>query len=248
LSGRLGAWLRRALAGRGLQVRRLPRALLDDQEAELRLALDHVVAHHLARSLPGEFFFVQVGAFDGRHNDPLHDLVVRHRWRGLLVEPQREAFHDLVQTYADQPQLVLRNVAVAERSGSRELFKIARHREGLPYWAAQLASFQRETLLAHRDVIPDIEELIEIEIVECTTFEDVLAPLAPERIDLLQIDAEGFDDELVRLFHATGRTAEILCFEHKHLGRRRHDACCADLVERGYRLALSGPDTIAYRG
>jgi FkbM family methyltransferase len=248
MSGKISGWLRRFLARSGLQVRRLPRALLENPGAELRWTLDHVVAHHLARALSGDFFVVQVGAFDGRHNDPLHDLVVRHGWRGVLVEPQRDAFRDLVETYSGQPQLELRNVAIAERAGSRELYKIAPRRPGLPYWATQLASFQRETLISHRDVIPDIEELIETELVPCATFEEILATSAPERIDLLQIDAEGFDDHLVRLFHATGRTAEILCFEHKHLGHERHDACCADLVARGYRLVLSGPDTIAYRG
>lgn len=34
-----------------------------------------------------DFFFVQIGANDGRLDDPLRDSILRHNWRGVLVEP-----------------------------------------------------------------------------------------------------------------------------------------------------------------
>ena len=51
--------------------------------------------------------FLQIGAFDGLGLDDLHDLVIRHRLRGVMVEPQPEAFVRLQNTYRHQPQVTL---------------------------------------------------------------------------------------------------------------------------------------------
>lgn len=238
--------LRSALAAAGLQIRRWPTPLIHHREAELRIGLEHVIAHDLLRHRPEDFFFIQVGAFDGMSNDPLRDFILRYGWRGVLVEPQREAFYKLERGYAGRPGLVLQNVAVAAASGPRPFYRI-RGGAGLPDWAPQVASFRLETVLKHRDVIPDLADRIETEMVDCLTFEDLLAPLRPERIDLLQVDAEGYDFEILKLFHGAGLRARIVGFEHKHLSRAERDACVEHLLSLGYRVALDGPDAVAYR-
>lgn len=244
---RFRSTLRALLAAFGVELRRLPPPLLAHELHRLRVDLDLVLGHYLGVRRPGSFFFVQVGAFDGVTGDPIHRHVVEHGWRGVVVEPQREAFQALTETYRHQPQLILKNLAVAARAGPRPLYKVAGQGVDLPSWAAQLASFRRETLERHRDAIPHIRSLIMEETVECVTFADLLDPLEPVEVDLLQIDAEGYDFELVKLFHATGRRAAIVHFEHKHLSRRELAHCVRHLAEHGYHVALNGPDTIAYR-
>ena len=133
--------LRSALAAAGLQIRRWPAPLSHRREAELRIDLEHVIAHYLWKHPREDFFFVQVGAFDGVANDPLRDLVLAHGWHGILVEPQREAFRELEKNYRGQPGLVLRNVAVADSSGPRTLYTLRAgdaEAAGLPSWALQL--------------------------------------------------------------------------------------------------------------
>lgn len=236
--------LRSALAAAGLQIRRWPAPLTFHREAELRIGLEHVIAHSLWRRPREDFFFIQVGAFDGMTNDPLREMVLEHGWTGILVEPQREAFRQLERNYRNQPGIVLRNVAVADVSGPRPLYTL-RPGDALPSWARQLASFRREVILQHRDVIPDIADRIETETVECLTFEDLLAPMRPSRIDLLQVDAEGYDFEILKLFHGAGLRAQIIGFEHTHLSRPERDACVEHLISLGYRVALDGPDAVA---
>jgi hypothetical protein len=90
--------------------------------------------------------FVQVGAFDGRTNDPIHDLVRRHGWRGVLVEPQPEPFARLRETYAGVDGLVLVNAAVAEQRGSMTLWRVGDPQPDDPWWVARAASFSREHL------------------------------------------------------------------------------------------------------
>jgi len=233
-----------SLARHNLQVRRLPAPLIRHRDAELRPRLANVIAHHLVTRQPEDFFFVQVGAFDGLANDPLHDFITRFHWRGILLEPQAEAFAALAATYRDEPQLILHQAAVAAIEGSRPLYKV-RAAPGLPPWAPQIASFHRETVLAHRDVIPDIEDLIATEEVACLTFDNLLAPFPGRTIDLLQIDAEGADFEIIKLFHQGGRRAHILHFEHKHLSPRDLAQCAAFLIERGYSVGLDGGDSTA---
>jgi FkbM family methyltransferase len=238
--------LRQGLASHNLQIRRLPAPLIRHREAELRPKLAHVIAHHLVQHQPADFFFIQVGAFDGLTNDPLHDFIVRFKWRGILLEPQKDAFAALLDNYREQPQLILRNAAIAPECGIRHLHKIRGDAPGLPPWASQIASFRRDTVLAHRDVIPAIDDLIETEEVECITFDSLFDAFPPRAIDLLQIDAEGNDFEIIKLFHQGGRRAHIVHFEHKHLSRRELADCAGFLIERGYVVGLDGGDSIAY--
>ena len=53
------------------------------------------------------FFFVQIGANDGRIDDPIYKLISRYRLKGLLVEPVPDFFESLVETYKDNSQLLL---------------------------------------------------------------------------------------------------------------------------------------------
>ena len=146
-AGVLNAVVRRLLAVRGMTLRRLPRTLIERPDSELRIGLEHVVAHRMARN--PQFFFVQIGAFDGQTGDPIHGFVTTHGWRGILVEPQKRHFEALKATYGGQSDLIFRNVAVGERRESRVLYKIREDAPGLPVWAPQAASFDRATVLSH---------------------------------------------------------------------------------------------------
>jgi FkbM family methyltransferase len=241
----LDAVIRRISAVRGWGLTPLPRTVIDRPSAELRISFDYVVAHRMAQQ--SEFFFVQIGPFDGRAGDPIHPFVTTYGWRGILVEPQKRYFSRLKSTYRDQPNLVFRNVAIGSRREQRTLYKIKEDVPGLPAWTPQAASFDRATLLSHRDVIPNLEELIETEEVECITLDDLLSEAPVDHIDLLQIDVEGYDHEIIRMLDLARYVPSIIRFEHKHLRREDYEATIRRLVEHGYRVASEGPDTLAYR-
>src|SRR5580698_10060540 len=46
-----------------------------------------------------DIFFLQIGAHDGLTKDPIAPLVRQHHWRGLLVEPQKQVFAQLIKNY-----------------------------------------------------------------------------------------------------------------------------------------------------
>jgi FkbM family methyltransferase len=209
------------------------------------MSLEYVVAHRMARAT--DFFFVQIGAFDGQAGDPIHDFVTTYGWRGVLVEPQKRYFSRLKSTYADQPNLIFRNVAIGERREMKVLYKVKEDVPGLPAWAPQTASFDRATVLSHRALIPGLDDLIETEEVECITLEDLLGDIPAQQVDLLQIDVEGYDHEIVRMLDFARFAPSIIRFEHKHLRPEDYDVTVRRLVEHGYRVAEEGPDVLAYR-
>jgi FkbM family methyltransferase len=229
----------REIRRRGIQVKRLPPSLIENaDEVTLNLNLAHLLGA-LTWPNPG-FFFVQVGAFNGR--DALHDLVVRYDLAGIVVEPQASPFQALEATYADRPRVELRNVAVGDRDGQRRFYRL---REGMPPWTQQLASFDEANILKHDALVPNLRDNIVSEMIDCVTFETLLT--GRDRVDLLQVDAEGYDATLIGLFDFEHWRPSIVQFEHHHLSRSDHDAAIRRLLDRGYRVALSAGDTIACR-
>jgi hypothetical protein len=97
-----------------------------------------------------------------------------------------------------------------------------------------------------RDVVPHLESLIEVEHVRSLTFATLLKEIGRERVDLLQIDTEGYDAELLRLFDIPSRKPPIVRFEHTNLDRQDYEYCLTLLVDQGYRIAICGADTLAY--
>jgi FkbM family methyltransferase len=224
----------------GIQVRRLPPTLIRaPEERALDLTIEHLTAWHLLDPTP-EFFFVQIGAFDGSTGDPLRRLVSHYDWAGLLVEPQKAPFDSLRSLYADRPRVSVRNVAVGERDELRTFYSVI---DGPP-WAAQLASFDPMSILRYER--PDValrDKLVRTE-VQCLTFESLLSDI--DRVDLLQIDVEGFDAVLIHLFDFDRWRPSIVQFEHRHLSLVAHEAAVARLAGYGYRIGVSRFDTLGY--
>jgi FkbM family methyltransferase len=221
---------------------RRPRTLLERPDALLTIGLEHLVA---LRMLSGtELFFVQVGAFDGRTGDQLHEWITRYRWRGILVEPQPRYFAALQRTYADRPDLMLENVAIGETRGTRTLYTIREDVENLPWWAPQVASFDRAHVEAKGLRDADGNDVIDTLSVPCVPFADLLADV--ERVDLLQVDTEGYDAAILAMFDFELYRPAIVRFEHVHLNENDHDSSIRRLADHGYRVAVGGRDTIAW--
>jgi FkbM family methyltransferase len=161
----------------------------------------------------------------------------------VVVEPQTGPFSDLRVTYGDAPRLTLRNVAIGERNEVRPFYRVAPG-PTVPAWAAQLASFDPAVIMRHGGPSANLRENLTCEDVQCVTFESLLADV--DRVDLLQIDAEGYDATLLRLFDFERWKPSIVQFEHKHLSVAEHDAAIRHIVAYGYRIAIAQLDTVAY--
>ena len=61
--------------------------------------------------------------------------------------------------------------------------------------------------------------------VRCENFEYILDKYEISKLDLLQIDAEGYDFELLKIFPFTKVVPKIIHFEHIHLTQIDRNAC-----------------------
>ena len=224
-------------------VRQSSAVLLQNPRAQLTPTLEMIVAHYLQRK--PNVYFLQIGAFDGVSWDAVYPLIRKYGLTGTLVEPQHDVFCRLKQNYAtfDQKSFTFINAAVSESDGSRQLFRI-RPQEGRHEWLPGTASFDRALLL--QEAGPQLEGAIEVEDVRCLGFDTLFSEYQLPHVDLLQIDAEGYDAEIIRLFDVPTRRPAIVRYEHKHLPQDIQEQTVAALIEQGYLLYLSAEDTLAY--
>lgn len=204
------------------------------------------VVFEMARAVP-DATFVQVGAHDGTQLDPLREAILGSRWRGIMVEPVPYVFARLAARYHANPRVVLENVAVADVDGTKEFHFLAEAGEGDDVWKwyDALGSFKRDVVLRHGDLVDDIEQrLVSID-VPCATFTTLCERNGFERIDLVQIDTEGYDREVIELIDFTRFDPAVVIFEHLHLDAVSREACRQLLVGHGFDQVSDGMDTIA---
>lgn len=217
--------------------------LLQNPEVQLDVNLDLLIAH--LQTLRTDCFFVQVGAYDGISTHSLYHLIKKYSLRGVLIEPQKQAFAELQLNYQDQAGLILKNVAIANFDGTKKLYSV-KPNSGLPECFYQLTSFDKQHIAIELNIIQKSDELIEVEEIPCITFETLFKQLNIERIDLLQIDAEGYDNEIINLFDFVRFKPAIVRFEHLWLTLSDWDQCLTLLISHGYKITHTHQDTIAY--
>ena len=190
-----------------------------------------------------DFFFVQIGAHDGFHHDPIRPFVDKYHWRGLLVEPQPEIYQRLVENYASEPQLMFAKAAVATQNGKATLFTFKKSPD-LPDHASMLASFSLNALVHNgHGYKGEVEPII----VPALDLHTLLTKHKITHVDLLQIDTEGYDYEIIKMLATTSFRPEIIHFESAFLGPAGKVECGELLHNLGYRALTIGVDTIAYR-
>ena len=212
----------------------VPPLLVRQPQLTIGSPLRYVVAEALLHN--PDFTFLQIGAFDGEGDDDLRALIVEYGLRGVLVEPQPAAFARLCETYCDQPQVTLLEAAIAERPGTRDFY--CRRGE-----ASMAASFDRRHLTKHGIADAEIVALP----VACHTIDTALAVAGLERVDLIQIDAEGYDYQIIRTINFARVRPAIVRFEYRHMTGREADACLALLAGHGYRFLVEPRDITACR-
>lgn len=188
-----------------------------------------------------DIFFLQIGAHDGVSYDPINSYVRQFHWKGLLVEPQPAIFKKLTENYGGEKQLLFENSAVAQHDGMIELhcFENASAEDH----ASMLASTHKHYLQfngdSHRGALKTIR-------IPALTLDSLLSKHRIDRIDLLQIDTEGFDFEIIKMIDFNRIKPEIIHFENNFLNRFQKSECSRILSTQGYSLLNLGIDTVAY--
>jgi FkbM family methyltransferase len=185
-----------------------------------------------------DFFFIQVGAHDGVHQDPIHDFILKYDWSGILIEPVPDYFELLVENYENKEGLIFEQVAVSSSVGNADIWYWPKQNTG-PWLKNKLdsddygcASLSRELF----DIYPKSKRknsrLMSTN-VSVTTLRELTIKHKVQHIDLLQIDAEGFDFEVIKGIDWNGSYPGVINFESNKLDM---EEVTRFLKERGYSL------------
>lgn len=187
-----------------------------------------------------DFMLVQVGANDGRLDDPLHEIVATNRWRGILIEPLPWAFARLKETYAARQGLHFVRAAISDRRGTCVLWCLPRQMAETAEWDLSVLATTRRHLFTHelccdRNEALRFEKFLRPVEVPCMTLNDIAQQYAVSHIDLLQIDVQGHECEVLNSLDFSRIRPKFVNYEHVLLEDR--DRLCRRLLEgHGYRL------------
>ena len=200
-------------------------------------------------------FFIQVGSNDGFQNDPLYKFVKRDAWKGIVLEPQKQAFKNLSFLYKKDAVIPI-NKALSSDNENKKLYKVAFCEDR---WATGLSSFIKSHLEARIDdgyidqkceeygiTPPELrKDYIKAIDVPCTSFENLFETHPISKVDLLHIDTEGFDYEVIKMFDFEQFSPKLVVFEHIHLSEQNKNEAQNYLQSLGYRLTVDSMDIIA---
>ena len=93
--------------------------------------------------------FVQIGASDGKTNDPIFPLVnkYKHKMTGICLEPLPNTFEKLKETYMDFPKIYLENSAVVDKD--KDVFMYVPINGKRFVYDSQKASLNKNLVLEH---------------------------------------------------------------------------------------------------
>jgi len=228
---RLKQALQAALLRHGIEVRKTPAYFAPIPV--FQLAVEALMARR-----GQQLRFVQVGANDGVFVDPLREYIISCGWQGVLIEPQPEVFKILVDNYAQfSDRLKFENVAISPNSHLKLYLPPKNLADGDSSHAYSVVSSDA-SVLARQIGVPE-DQLRSVE-VPGTTLDALLEQHGIREFDLLQIDAEGYDWEVLQTLTLGKAGPTLIQFETGHLDRNTLTTVAEYLNEAGYLIYYGG--------
>ncbi len=194
-----------------------------------------------------DVYIMQIGANDGVTGDPLHKFIVENNWSGVLVEPINYVFGRLVKNYQGVDGLAFANVAISHRDEFREMWFLKESEDNLPVTYDQLGSFRYDVVHKHQRDISNIDKYLVKAQVQCITFQHLIELYSIQNIDLLHMDAEGYDYNLLMMFDFDRFMPIVTMYEHIHMTISELVRSRRYLKDKGYKLFVDKTDSIAIR-
>lgn len=207
---------------------------------------------------------VQIGAHDGSAFDPISSFIEinKHRVHGGFVEPQPELFVMLKKNKDSLPHAQFLNALIVSGDKSMPLYRLKKQywrfykpEKGLPEhaWPTAIASSDYEHVrarveryLSKDSGVKNVSDVIEELEIPCMPLTEAIRTLGFERIDFLQVDAEGFDDKVIMSLDFNVFRPAAISYEYAHISGDDYNELVSFLIGSGYDIKRwSGTDEIA---
>ncbi len=190
---------------------------------------------------PGEkFFVIQIGANDGKRDDPIYAFIQKWNSEGLLIEPQPDVFQRLKEHHRRNSKIIFENIAISDKTGITEL------------WCYQPQGKQEEwhSLISTLELGKGFSSLVgdkdswKTLPVRTLTLDDVIKDNGIKKIDLLVIDTEGHDFKILSAFSFSVKPAAVY-YEHSNITYYENFWLHEKLISLGYMVFVEKANTFA---
>ncbi len=202
---------------------------------------------------------VIVGANDGKTNDPIYNFNMTRSGgtNVLLIEPNKPLLPFLQSNYSSHPSHQIANCAIG-KEGTLILYTVKQevwdrfqpaYAKGWPSYRAatgitSVFKSHLEKALIDQNLNPD--GAIDVLNVPAKELKTLLEELKwPTPIDVLQIDAEGYDDVVIYNSNLSYTKPKIIYFESHHMSKEKGKALKQYLSKQRYRTYKVGGDSLA---
>ena len=198
---------------------------------------------------------VQVGANDGKTNDPIFAGAKEFSDKLILIEPQVQLHERLRENYSDfKGQIEIHGVVISPNNKEQDLYTIKEKFHNHYFKKAGsnpsgIASLDRQHLIKmlkkHGFNGHTSNQMIERRSVKCTTLKKILSSYNNDYFIVLQVDCEGADWLVLKTLESI--IPNVINFEKKHLSKDHYDEIFNWLNETGYQHIDYGGDCLAIR-
>lgn len=197
------------------------------EQTFLEKALDSLVAQK------GCIKIVQVGAFNGVAGDPIYEWVMANRDfnKILLIEPQKEAFQLLKQHYKWHGHAKALNLAISN-NGQKTIRLYAAESRG---WGSGSGADIEYRERANRKKGFGLEHFGYFD-APCISLKEAMYQNGFKRADFIQVDCEGYDDEILYSGDFKEHLPKIINYEYILMNERRRGKIENFLKSLGYEI------------
>ncbi len=174
----------------------------------VKLLIDNLVKKGKVKSL------IQIGANDGLRFDVLNKYIKEYKIDSLLVEPVPFYYSKLRDNYSEDNFVKLEKSAISKKSGTISMYTVKRdYLDKYDEHIKGINSVKKKHLNKHNVKSNHIEKIS----VECLSPKDLLKKYKIDNLDLVFIDAEGYDGDIVISFLDYINFKPIIIFEFIHI-------------------------------
>tara|TARA_B100001964_G_C14201820_1_gene586192 strand:+ start:508 stop:1251 length:744 start_codon:yes stop_codon:yes gene_type:complete len=157
---------------------------------------------------------IQIGANDGNRFDELNKFIKEHRIKSILVEPINEYFEDLKRNYQNFENVYFENSAITVGAKEKEIFAVNNNNlKDYDEHIKGINSFDKNHLIKHG---VKSNHIIKKKI-NCISILNLLEKYNISNLDILFVDAEGYDGNILIDFLNSSKQEPILIFEYIHV-------------------------------
>ena len=176
---------------------------------------------------------IQIGANDGLRFDMLNKYIKKFSPKAILVEPILKNFEDLKSNYYNQNNIFFENSAISVNNEVDYLYKVDEKK--LRFYSDHvigISSFDKTHLIKHGISRFHIKK----EKVDSISFIELIKKYSINNLDLLMIDAEGYDGNIVIDFLSNSSLRPVIIFEYIHIKNKLFEKMINLINSKNYFL------------